>query len=45
MVELFEELRSYCYDLVGLPESMEEKMWLKQHKIERIEFFKKMARY
>lgn len=43
MVELFEELRGYCYDLVGLPESMEEKLWLKQHKIERREFFKKMA--
>ena len=43
MVELFEELRGFCYDLVGIPESMEEKLWLKQHKIEKREFFKKMA--
>ena len=43
MGELFEELRGFCYDLVGLPESLEEKTWLRQHKIERKEFFKRMA--
>jgi ATP-dependent Lon protease len=43
MIELFDELKQYCYDLCGIPDSMEEKVWLKQHKIERREFFKRMA--
>ena len=43
MIELFEELKTYCYDLVGEPSDMEEKQWLKLHKLERREFFRKMA--
>jgi hypothetical protein len=43
MIELFEDLKTYCYDLVGEPFDMEEKVWLKLHKLERREFFRKMA--
>ena len=43
MIELFDELRGFCYDIVGSPLDMDEKVWLKKHKIERREFFKRMA--
>ena len=40
---LFNDLRSMCYDTVGLPETAEEKAWLKRHKVERKLFFKNKA--
>ena len=38
---LFQDLRSMCYDIVGLAETPEEKAFLKKHKIERKMFFQK----
>ena len=40
MMWLFQDLRGYCYDIVGLPEG-DEKAWLKSHKALRKSYFQK----
>jgi len=37
---LFQDLRGYCYDIVGMPEG-DEKTWLKSHKAIRKAYFQK----
>ena len=39
MAWLFTDLRGFCYDMVGIPETADEKAWLKQHKVERKAYF------
>ena len=43
MMWLFQDLRGYCYDIVGLPEG-DEKAWLKIHKTERKAYFQKKTK-
>jgi len=43
MQNLFDDLRSMSYQIVGLPETKEEKSWLKNHKIERKTYLQQKA--
>jgi len=43
MQELFDDLRSMSYQIVGLPETKEEKEFLKAHKIERKAYLQQKA--
>jgi len=43
MQYLFQELRDICYQLVGEPETPEEKAYLKSHKAERKLYFQTKA--
>ena len=42
MTWLFDDLSSMAYEIVGEPETKEEKLFLKQHKIERKAYLSKM---